>query len=145
MRRVTALTAAAACAAALLVAAPPASHAGDVGPVDDLSGRWQSASLKMDGVGWALTLRPATRGSGYVAVFSFQDQDGSPGARVRARMTANGDRVSLIWIGETGRRTVLAGSLGMDGSIFLPTCYRLFSFTSESTAAQACLFQEMPS
>jgi hypothetical protein len=145
MSRVTALLATAACAAALTLTAAPASHAGDVGPTDDLSGRWQSASLKMDGVGWALTLRPAVVGSGYAAVFQFRDQDGNPGARVRARITADGDRVALIWTGETGQRTVLKGSLGMDGSIFLPTCYRLFSFTTKSTADEACLFQEMPS
>jgi hypothetical protein len=119
--------------------------AADVGPTGDLSGRWQSASLKMDGVGWAMTLRQATVGSAYAAVFQFRDQDGGPGPRVRARITVDGARVSLIWIGETGQRTVLKGSLGMDGSIFLPTCYRLFSFTSKSTADEACLFQEMPS
>lgn len=144
MRRITALLASAACAAALTVAAAPASQAGDVGPTDNLSGRWQSASLKMDGVGWSLTLRPATAGAGYTAVFQFRDQDGNPGPRVRARITADGARVALIWTGETGRRTVLKGSLGMDGSIFLPTCYRLFSFTSKATADEACLFQEMP-
>jgi hypothetical protein len=144
MRRVTALLASTACAAALVVAASPPSNAGDVGPTDDLSGRWQSAALKMDGVGWSLTLRPAPVAAGYTAVFQFQDQDGNPGARVRARITAEGDRLALIWIGETGKRTVLRGSLGMDGSIFLPTCYRLFSFTTKANADETCLFQEMP-
>lgn len=145
MRRAIALLTSAACAAGLALAAAPAATAGDSGRTDDLSGRWQSATLKMDGLGWALTLRPATVGSGYVAVFQFQDQDGSPGARVRARVTADGNRVVLVWNGEPGQRTVLRGSLGMDGSLFFPTCYRLLTLTSKPMADENCLFQELPS
>jgi hypothetical protein len=145
MRRAIALIASAACASALALAVAPASRAGDVGPTGDLSGRWQSATLKMDGLGWALTLRPAAVGSGYSAVFQFRDQDGSPGARVRARVTADGSRVVLVWKGEPGQRTVLRGTLGMDGSLYFPTCYRLFTLTSKQMADENCLFQEMPS
>ncbi len=98
----------------------------------------------MDGLGWALTIRPTAGRSGYAAVFQFQDQDGSPGARVRARITADGSRVVLVWNGEPGQRTVLKGTLGMDGSLFFPTCYRLFTLTSKSMADENCLFQELP-
>lgn len=144
MRRAIALSASAACAIGLALSTAPTALAGDVGPTDDLTGRWQSASLKMDGLGWALTLRPAAGGSGYAAVFQFRDQDGSPGARVRARITADGTRAVLVWNGEPGQRTVLKGTLGMDGSLFFPTCYRLFTLTSKSMADENCLFQEMP-
>jgi hypothetical protein len=143
MRRAVAIVTSAACAGALTLAATPV-HAGDVGPTDDLSGRWQSASLKMDGLGWALTIRPTVGRSGYAAVFQFRDQDGRPGARVRARITADGSRVVLVWNGEPGQRTVLKGTLGMDGSLFFPTCYRLFTLTSKSMADENCLFQELP-
>jgi hypothetical protein len=145
MRRAIALLTSAACTAALALVAAPATRAGDTGRTDDLSGRWQSATLKMDGLGWALTLRPATVGSGYLAVFQFQDQDGSPGATVRARVTSDGNRVVLVLNGEPGQRTVLRGSVGMDGYLFFPTCYRLFTLTSKPMADENCLFQELPS
>lgn len=142
MRRVRTALMALCCACALALGLAPAASAGDTGAGgDELSGRWKSAALKMDGVGWSMVL--STEGVPYVyeVAMRFNDQDGKRGVWRYGTLRHKGTHVSLRLEDES---SPLRGTVGMDGSIFLPTCYTQLAFAPKKMADESCLFQEMP-
>jgi len=139
MRRPLIALAATALAALSLTTAPPAT-AGDSGPTGDLAVQWESASLKMDGVGYRLVLRSAGGGE-YTGYLRFSFQDGRQGKRLTVRVSDRGTRVVLTRA--NGDR--LTGTIGQDGSIFLPKCYTSLKYAEKAMADSSCLFQEEPS
>jgi hypothetical protein len=144
MSRLPAVVASAACLLAVGIVAAPGTLAGDVGPTGDLSGRWQTAALKMDGVGYTMTLLPTGRDGSYDARLRFSYQDGRRGSLIRARVTNAGSAARMTVTGDSGAAVTLKGSLGMDGSLYFPTCYRVLPFATKANADESCLFQEMP-
>ena len=117
----------------------------------DLSGRWKSASLKMDGVGYKMTVAAAdSPANAYNVVLRFRYEDGTRGPRIKARMIDNGGTLYLLLDGQGSienliNPNIMRGSLGNDGSMFFPTCYQQLKFITKKNADAGCLFQEMPS
>jgi hypothetical protein len=141
MRRIATTVAATTIALASLTAVAPAALAGDsASGSPDLSGRWNSAILRMDGVGWSIRVTPSGDADSYDAVLRFHYQDGRTGMRTKATLTVAGTQATLRIV---GGRTV-AGSLGQDGSLFLPRCYEVLKFSTKANADETCLFQDLP-
>jgi len=117
----------------------------------DLSGRWKSASLKMDGVGYKMTMAAAdSPANAYTVVLRFRYQDGRTGPRIRAGMVTNGSNLFLLLNGkgsfeDASNPNIMKGTLGNDGSMFFPTCYKQLKFITKKNADAGCLFQEVPS
>jgi hypothetical protein len=148
MRRTLATVIGLATLAAGLAVSAPAAHAAAGDP--DLTGSWKSASLRSDGVGYALKLKAECDPPNcYSGVLRFHYQNGRMGPRIPVGVTSVGRHVFLLITGEGSlmgdNPNTLKGSVGEDGSIFFPTCYKQFSFASKKTADEACLFQEIPS
>ena len=141
MRRFTVTLAATAMALASLATIAPSAVAGDTSTSPDLSGRWNSAILRMDGVGWSMRLTPvAGSPASYDAILRFNYQDGRTGLRTRATVTVAGEKVTVRI--SDGR--ALKGSIGQDGSLFLPRCYEVLKFSTKADADETCLFQDLP-
>lgn len=141
MRRIAVIALA---AGLVLATASPAS-------ASDLSGRWRSAALKMDGVGYSMSVAAAdSPANAYTVVLRFHYQDGKLGPRVKAGLTTNGRRLFLLLNGkgalaDANNPNIMKGTLGQDGSMFFPTCYRQLTFVTKKTADADCLFQQLPS
>jgi hypothetical protein len=127
--------AAAVSVAALMVA--PAAHAADRAK-SPLQGAWASASLRQDGVGYAMRLTPTATVGQYKALLRMTFQDGKRGKPVRGVVSVDGTAATLRVI---GNGTVL-GSLGQDGSLFFPRCNRVLADVVPSAADTMCLFQQ---
>jgi len=147
MRRILSAAAATAVLATAAIGLAPASSA-----APDLSGAWKSAALKMDGVGYrmAVTSADGDPGNAYFVVLRFRYEDGTKGPRIKAGMTADGDSVSLLLNGKGGladpnNPNIMKGTIGQDGSMFFPTCYKQLKFITKKNADAGCLFQEVPS
>ena len=146
MRRLRSVAAIAAGLTALALAAAPASVAGDMAAADNLAGRWKTAALKMNGgAGYAMTLRSSGTAGSYDARLRFSYTDGRQGSLIRATVTAAGSSARMTFTGDSGATTTLKGSIGMDGSLWFPTCYRVLPLITKAEAPDACLFQELPS
>lgn len=145
MRSAASIVMAGVLGAGLLVAAP-AAHAGDTDAGGaDLSGRWRSVTLRTTDMGYRMTLRatgaPGTYAARIAWVGGLQGADPLGGtSTIRLR----GADAVWTWEGEPGQTMRLRGSLGQDGSLFFPRCYRLVEFASAATADEDCLFQEAP-
>lgn len=125
----------AAVSATLLVGTAPA-FAGDLaGP--DLAGRWNSASLRTDGVGYTLRLQDTAVPGRYEATARMVFQDGRRGPKVSGTLVVAGDDVRL----RLPRGTV-RGTIGQDGSVFFPRCARVLAHVEAGQADAMCLFQE---
>jgi hypothetical protein len=146
MRKAASIFMAGVLGAGLLVTAP-AAHAGDTDQGSaDLSGRWRSVALRTTDMGYAMTLRPVSGAAGtYAARISWVD-DGSDPDRVGGTSTIRlrGADAVWTWQGEPGQTLRMRGTLGQDGSLFFPRCYRLLEFASAASADVDCLFQEVP-
>lgn len=139
MRRTSSLLAALALLSGLLVVTPTTAAAGDLsGP--DLAGRWNSASLRMDDVGYTIKVRTTGTPELYDASVRMIFQDGRRGARLDGGLRLDGSRATLRLDG----RGTMRGTLGQDGSLFFPTCYRSLTFATRADADSMCLFQELP-
>jgi len=145
MRRLTAVGASSACILALAITTAPGVAAGDTGSTGDLAGRWKTAALKTDGVGYSMTLLPSGQDRSYNARLRFSYQDGRRGSLIRATVSGTGSTARMVFTGDSGETTTLKGSIGMDGSIYFPACYRVLPLITRSEAPTSCLFQEMPS
>ena len=145
MRKIlTASIAALAAAGLVLGMSTPSSAA-------DLSGRWKSASLKMDGAGYKMTVAAAdSPANAYNVVLRFRYEDGTTGPRMKASMTGNGTTLYMVLNGkgsfeDMSNPNIMKGSIGNDGSMFFPTCYKQLKYVTKKNADESCLFQEMPS
>ena len=130
----------------ILTTAPAASAA------PDLAGKWKSAALKMDGVGYKMTVvaEDSDPANAYDVVLRFRYQDGTTGPRIKAGMIQDGRTLYMVLNGkgdlmDVNGPNVMKGSLGQDGSMFFPTCYTQLKFVTKKTADEGCLFQEIPS
>lgn len=146
MRKLTALLGAALIAASSLALAPVA-HAGDIASSNaDLAGRWRSAALKMNGLGYGMTVRHMSgmASNTYRARVAFLGAAAVPDT-VGGTNTITVYGRDLVWTWTGGSKSMrLHGTLGMDGSMYFPTCYKLLIYASKASRAEDCLFQEMP-
>jgi hypothetical protein len=128
---------------AVVVSASPAAFAAD------LNGSWSSAARRGGGVGYSMTLTPKSTANSYAAALRFHYQDGRVGPRIKGALFSMGNRVFLL-LNDTGTSSdmsnpnVMRGTLGQDGSLYFPTCYKQLKFVTKKTAPQMCLFQELP-
>lgn len=146
MRRTSSVIAALAVAGLAMTSQP--ALAGDVpGTVPDLSGRWSSAALRQDDVGYTMRLAAqCTPPTCYDVVLQMRFQDGTRGPRITAGMTVQGSRARLVLDGDGGldgpNPSAMNGTIGMDGSLFFPTCYQQLASVTKADADTMCLFQE---
>ena len=123
--------------AVALALAGPAAAANVGGP--DVSGRWNSASLRSDDVGYWLKVGPAATPGTYPTLARMRFQDGRSGPVIRGTLTVDGQDLRL----RLPRGTV-RGSLGQDGSMYFPRCARVLAHVAAAEADQMCLFQDLP-
>lgn len=122
----------------MLALAPLAQAAQGTPP--DLAGRWNSASLRADGVGYFMRLATTATPGRYAAVVRMVYQDGHRGPRTAGRVVLDGTTALLHVAGEG----TVPGSLGQDGSLYFPRCHRVLDEAEPSQRATMCLFQELP-
>jgi hypothetical protein len=147
MRRILVLATVALSAVALSLGLAASASASD-----DLAGRWKSASLRdFGGPGYVMrvTSADADPGNAYSAVLRFRYQDGRIGPRVRAGLLQNDSEVWMVLNGKGGfanasNPNIMKGTIGNDGSMFFPTCYKQLKFATKKNADEMCLFQESP-
>jgi hypothetical protein len=139
------MTVAVATAALVLGLAPVASAA------DDLSGSWNSASRRGGDPGYSMkvTAADADPGNAYFVMLRFHYQDGRVGRRIKAGMATEGNGLMLVLNGKGGlmdpsNPNIMMGTLGQDGSMYFPTCYKQLKFVTKKMAPTMCLFQEFP-
>ena len=144
MTAVSRTVAAAGLAASIVVGIPALASAN---PTGDLAGHWNSASLRINGMGYSLSLTDASDPAGaYDGVLLFHFEDGRLGPKTKVGVVLDGSKVTLVMPGgslASGTKT-LTGTLGQDGSIFFPKCYKQFSWAAKSYADKMCWFQELP-
>jgi hypothetical protein len=148
-RRFLAAAMSAVMATGLAVMVAPGAQAGDVTSGPNLTGRWESVLVR-DDEGWSMSVRRvAGKSDVYVARFSGQFGE-VPEGGPKVRLVVNGSQVRLIWRGvrdeapAPGQRTVLRGTIGQDGSIFFPRCYKVLTNVDKQMADEACMFQQLP-
>jgi hypothetical protein len=142
MRSILSTVTAALAAVALALTVTPAASAADLG------GMWNSASRRGGDIGYSMKVTsqsPPPRA--YSVVLRFHYQDGKVGPRIKAWMTSTGSTVLLVLNGkgglaDLGNPNIMKGTLGQDGSLYFPTCYKQLTFINKGFARQACLFQE---
>jgi hypothetical protein len=79
----------------------------------------------------------------YDARLLFHYQDGTTGLRKTIGVVTDGGDVSLVYTA-AGERRFIKGSLGQDGSLFFPKCYKILKLATKANADEMCLFQELP-
>ena len=147
MRRALAVVASALLATGMTVAQSPLATAA---PSDDLSGAWNSAALRAGDPGYSMkVISQSTPPAAYTVVLRFHYQDGRLGPRIKAGMASNGRKATLLLAGkgamaDQGNPHLMQGTVGQDGSLYFPTCYKELRFISKKQAPQACLFQQFP-
>ena len=114
----------------------------------DLSGRWNSAALRMDGVGYSLRLTAADSDpvNAYTGVLRFHFQDGTLGRRIRVGVVVDGSEVTMVLPGgslASGSRTLTA-ELAQDGSMTFTGCQKRLAHVTRRTAPEMCMFQQLP-
>jgi hypothetical protein len=146
MRRVLTVMAATLSVAGLVLGIAPAASA-----ADDLAGSWNAASRRDGGPGYSMkvTAADADPGNAYSAVLRFHFQDGKTGKRVKAGLLQNGSKVWMVLNGKGGfadstNPNIMKGSIGQDGSMYFPTCYKQLAYVTKKMAPEMCLFQEFP-
>jgi hypothetical protein len=146
MRRVLSVMTVAVAAAALVLGLAPAASASD-----DLSGKWNAASRRGGYPGYSMkvTSADANPANAYFVVLRFHYQDGRVGPRIRAGMVSDGNKLQLVLNGKGGladpsNPNIMNGTIGQDGSMYFPTCYKQLKFVTKKMAPQMCLFQEFP-
>ena len=149
--RINVTVAATILAAAFALTAPSAAHAagsGAIGSADaaapSLAGKWNSASLRMDGVGYSLAITPfeagSTRPNAYQGVVRFHFQDGRLGKRMPVQLTQRGSKLTMAMPG----KPTVSGTLGQDGSITFAGCQAQLKWATRANADSMCWFQELP-
>jgi hypothetical protein len=149
--RLIATVAATILATGFALAAPVAAHAAGSGRVGgvaaatpSLTGTWNSASLRMDGIGYSLAVTPFEAGSArphaYQGVVRFHFQDGRLGKRISVQLTQHGSKITMAMPG----KPAVSGTLGQDGSITFAGCQAQLKWATKSNADSMCLFQELP-
>lgn len=125
--------------------APSASAA------DDISGSWNAVSRKGGDPGYSMkiTAADADPGNAYSGVLRFHYQDGKVGPKIKAGLLTNGSKVWLLLNGQGGfadasNPNIMKGTIGQDGSLYFPTCYKKLKFVTKKNAPESCLFQEFP-
>jgi hypothetical protein len=143
MRRALTSIAALLVTATLVVGTSPAALAAD------LSGSWSAVARRGGGIGYSMTLTPKSTANSYAAVLRFHYQDGRIGPRIKGGLFNMGNRVFLL-LNDSGTSSdmsnpnVMRGTLGQDGSLYFPTCYKQLKFVTKKAAPQMCLFQQLP-
>lgn len=122
---------------ALLLPMAPIAHAAQTDP-PNLAGRWDSASLRMDDVGYSMRLAATSTAGRYSAIVRMTYQDGRRGPRLAGWVTVDGSRARLHVAGEGTVR----GTLGQDGSLYFPRCHRVLDEAERAQRDTMCLFQE---
>lgn len=143
MRKVlTAVVALLAITGLTLTVSPAASAA-------DLSGMWNAEARRGGYPGYSMKVIAADNppGNAYDVVLRFHYQDGRVGPRIKGGIAVDGTKLYLVLNGKGGladmsNPNIMKGTLGQDGSMYFPTCYKQLKFVTKKTAPEACLFQE---
>jgi len=131
----------------LLVMAPGAQAA-----TPDLAGQWRTASLKMNNIGYQLTLTDVG-GTAYNGRLQFKHRDGRKTKAMRVGLAIGapiqgGYRVTMVLPGGSladNKGTISGRFSSTDGSMFFPKCSKSLRFAMKGEEDTDCLFQPMPS
>ena len=97
MTAVSRTVAAAGLAASIVVGIPALAWAN---PTGDLAGHWNSASLRINGMGYSLSLTDASDPAGaYDGVLLFHFEDGRLGPKTKVGVVLDGSKVTLVMPG----------------------------------------------
>jgi hypothetical protein len=113
----------------------------------DLSGRWNSDSLRDNDIGYffELTAVPNTS-AGYIGTFQFAYRDGRKGSKVPVRVNAVGNKVTFVARSGSFDKsgTVLRGVLSAKGpSIRMTNCQARLNLAMARDLASDCTFRPM--
>ena len=144
MQRISLTIGSVAVAAGLLVANVP----GALAATGDLSGRWNSVTLRQNGMGYSLRLTAADQNptDAYDGVLRFHYQDGRLGRKVKVGVAVDGAKVTMVLPGGSladGTRTLTA-RIGEDGSFTFAKCQTLLQYVTRRSAPEMCMFQQLP-
>jgi hypothetical protein len=131
----------------VIIAGLIGSATGAQAATGDLSGRWNSAALRQNQVGYSLTLAAANSPANtYSGVLRMHFQDGTLGKRTKVGVAKKGSKVTMVLPGGSvaNGTKVLQGSIGQDGSLFFPNCQTQLAYVTKKTAGTMCLFQQFP-
>ena len=149
--RINAAVTATILAASFAVAAPATARAAESGvagsaaaAAPSIVGTWNSASLRMNGVGYSLAITSFEAGSArpraYQGFVRFHFQDGRLGKRLTVQLTQHGSKVTMAMPG----KPTVSGTLGQDGNITFAGCQAQLKWATKANADAMCLFQELP-
>lgn len=131
--------------AVLTVLVAVAAFASPVRAASDLTGRWNSDSLRDNRIGYYLELTPIPNTeSGYVGNLRFSYQDGRQGDRVPVRVTTSGNKVSIkARKGSFDKSAgVLRGVLSNQGStLTLTNCQARLRLVMANALDSDCVFR----
>lgn len=131
--------------AVLTVLVAIAAFASPVRAASDLTGRWNSDSLRDNRIGYYLELTPIPNTeSGYVGNLRFSYQDGRQGDRVPVRVTTSGNKVSIkARKGSFDKSAgVLRGVLSNQGStLTLTNCQARLRLVMANALDSDCVFR----
>jgi hypothetical protein len=136
-----------ACLCTALFVMMPAAHAA----TPDLAGQWRTASLKMNKIGYQLTLQDAG-GTAYNGRLQFKHRDGRKTKAMRVGLAIGapvkgGYRVTMVLPGGSianNKGTIAGRFSSTDGSMYFPTCSKSLRFAMKGEEDTDCLFQPMP-
>lgn len=131
--------------AVLTVLVAVTAFASPVRAASDLTGRWNSDSLRDNRIGYYLELTPIPNTeSGYVGNLRFSYQDGRQGDRVPVRVTTSGNKVSIkARKGSFDKSAgVLRGVLSNQGStLTLTNCQARLRLVMANALDSDCVFR----
>jgi len=133
------------CTAAFFMA--PAAQAA----TPDLAGQWRTASLKMNKIGYQLTLKDVG-GTAYNGRLQFKHRDGRNTNAMQVGLAIGapikgGYRVTMVLPGGSianNKGTISGRFSSTDGSMYFPKCSKSLRFAMKGEEDTDCLFQPMP-
>jgi hypothetical protein len=119
----------------------------------NLAGQWKTDSLTQNRIGYEMNLTAAGTGNtAYQGTLQFRHRDGRKTKPVKVglavgRQTKNGYRVTIVMPGgalATGTGTVSGRLSATDGSMYFPTCSKIWPLAMKGEEDTDCLFRDRP-
>lgn len=119
----------------------------------DLAGTWNTDSLTQNKIGYELTLKPADSDmNAYQGILKFRHRDGRKTKPVKVGLSVGKSsqgtvRVTIVMPSGslvTGKGTVSGRLFTTDGSMYFPTCSKIWPLAMKGEEDTDCLFREVP-
>lgn len=119
----------------------------------DLAGTWKTDSLTQNRIGYELTLKSADSDmNAYQGILKFRHRDGRKTKPVKIGLSVGKSsqgsvRVTIVMPKgslATGEGTVSGKLSTTDGSMYFPTCSKIWPLAMKGEEDTDCLFRELP-